>query len=106
MGADVRLGMQKQKGNESSSWGYLSPMDHNKLAFYASLLLASSLLFIIWLGVFLPKWGTLFSFQKDLGFVAFVSVVECAVYYWRLSTWNSNMNSDRMDGLAWMHGLT
>jgi len=88
------------------SWGYLSPLDHNMLAFYASLLLASSLLFIIWLGVFLPKWGTLFSFQKDLGFVAFVSVVECAFYYWRLSTWNSNMNSDWMDELKLMSGLT
>merc|ERR1712194_293338 len=88
------------------SWGYLSPLDHNMLAFYASLLLASSLLFIIWLGVFLPKWETLFSVQRDLGLVAFVSVVECAVYYWRLSTWNSNMNSDWMDGLELMHGLT
>merc|ERR1712194_2355 len=88
------------------SWGYLSPLEHNMLAFYASLLLASSLLFIIWLGVFLPKWGTLFSVQRDLGLVAFVSVVECAVYYWRLSTWNSNMNSDWMDGLELMHGLT
>merc|ERR1712194_473485 len=120
--ADVTLGVQKDatsaSGNTKAqytisgqvivhySWGYLSPLDHNMLAFYAALLLASSLIFIIWLGVFLPKWGTLFSVQKDLGFVAFVSVVECAVYYWMLSTWNSDMNSDWMAGVVLMQGLT
>jgi len=86
--------------------GYLSPLDSNRLAFYASLLLASTLVLLIWLGVFLPKWGSLYSFQKDLGLVALASVIECASWYMELSSWNKGTAPEELQWRNAMDGLT
>merc|ERR1712194_347214 len=86
--------------------GYLSPLDSNRLAFYASLLLASTLVLLIWLGVFLPKWGSLYSFQKDLGIVAGASVIECAACYMLLSSWNKGTAPEGLQWLNVIDGLT